>query len=94
MYCNLCGKKMIITAGILNYNTVHNCITGAEVVCMYDENDDLAYCGLPLELETVKGNEIQQFLKSFLIKEKNSTNQLYMRALRKNTINNIVKTYL
>lgn len=91
MYCDICGKKMKIVPGILSFNTLHNCITNSEVVQMYDIEDGLVYCGMPLELETEKGKEIQKFSKSFIKKEYNSKNPIFIRALRNHSINKILE---
>lgn len=90
MFCDLCGKKMKVVEGILGYNTLHECVSGSEVICMYDINNECVYCGLPPELESIEGIKVQRFLKSFLKKEIKSKNPIYIHALRNSTIDRIV----
>lgn len=90
--CDICGKRVKIVPSILSFNTLHNCITGSEVVCMYDYEDGCVYRGLPLELETENGQKLQDFCRSFIKKEIKSKNPFLMRALRNNSVNKILES--
>lgn len=90
LICDLCGKEMKVVPGVLSFNTLHECITGTEIVCMYDVNDECVYCGLPPELETLEGHKVQEFCKSFVKKETSAKNPYLIRALRNNAVTKII----
>ena len=90
LLCDICGKIMTITPGILSYNTEHICITDYEVVRMYDVGDECVYIGMPPELDTEEGHKIQDFCRSFVNKELNAKNRYLVRALRNNTVKKII----
>lgn len=90
MICELCGKDIEITQRILSYYDLHECITGTDILSIYDSDFNRIYHGLPLELETNYGIKIQDFCKSFLQKEIYSRNPYLFRALRLNTVQNII----
>lgn len=89
LYCDICGQKMTKMPNFLYYITTHNCLNGKEMVYMYDVGDECIYHEIPEEIENIKGFE--GFCKSFLKKELLSNNKLYIHALRKNTINKLIK---
>lgn len=84
-FCDICGKIMTIVPGMLSYNTIHNCITGTEMVCMYDVGDECVYWGIPPELDNERGLAIRDLCKSFVKKELYAKNYYLIRALRNST---------
>ena len=55
--------------------------------------DDYVYCGSLPELKFTE-SIIQRFFVSFLQKENNSKNKLFIRALRNNSIKHIIGDFL
>lgn len=90
MTCELCGKDIEFEQHVLSYYDMHKCITNDEVLSIYDYEFNKILHVLPMELNTTYGEKIQEFCKTFVIKESNSKNPYLLRALRNQAVNNII----
>lgn len=85
MNCDICGKIMTVVPKMMGVYTVHKCITGYDILHMYNTHGILYYRGLPDELDDP---DLQYFLQLFLIKSKQS---YLIKALRNSTINRLIE---